>query len=456
MKKIFTLFLGIAIALSAAAAPQFSRANATPTALKANQTVVTNFKGKAKANANAKAPQAPAEAALASGSYYVIGGQFFLSYSGEWYNMTPSSLEVTVSGDTLSIAGLAYYFQDGAIKGIISGNTVTFGSGQLVGTDQYGDEFIVGSTTGSDICDIVFTWDATDQTLTCNTPYIIENAYATQIYPFGYWHNLVLSAVLPEIPEGGDFEAIYLADMFYEDDNDLYIELEDSLGNVFAFDIVLPEGQTELQSGVTYTLDDMIAEYSEATYKNQKIAYASASFTKTLGEGGAYEVNASFVDENGHTWNIHYAYAPEVSDMTFAFNQDDNGIIITPSNNEDAWDWVIVPEEEFIDLGGADFIAEYMYNKYGDYYAITGEYTLENEEIADYIDSTGTYYLIVWGAGKQNITTEVVYYSFVIEDTQDVENVQKDNAQSTKVLRDGILFIEKNGKKYNAFGAEIR
>lgn len=454
MKKIFTLFLGIAIALSAAAAPQFSRANATPTALKANQTVVTNFKGKAKANANAKAPQAPAEAALASGSYYVIGGQFLLSYSGEWYNMTPSSLEVTVSGDTLSIAGLAYYFQDGAIKGIISGNTVTFGSGQLVGTDQYGDEFIVGSTTGSDVCDIVFTWDATDQTLTCNTPYIIENAYATQIYPFGYWHNLVLSAVLPEIPEGGDFEAIYLADEFYEEDNDLYIELEDSLGNVFAFDIVLPEGQTELQSGVTYTLDDMIADYSKATYKNQKIAYASASFTKTLGEGGAYEVNASFVDENGHTWNIHYAYVPEVSDMTFAFSEVADGITVTPSNNEDAWDWIIVSESDF-NTYGADSIAETIYYRYGDYYANTGEYTLENEEIADYIDGAGTYYLIVWGAGEKNVTTAAAYYEFEIEDTQDIENVET-SVNAVKKFENGVLLIEKNGKKYNAQGVILK
>lgn len=43
-----------------------------------------------------------------------------------------------------------------------------------------------------------------------------------------------------------------------------------------------------------------------------------------------------------------------------------------------------------------------------------------------------------------------------IPETQGVENVQNDKVQSTKVLRNGQLFIEKNGKTYNAQGAEMR
>ena len=37
-----------------------------------------------------------------------------------------------------------------------------------------------------------------------------------------------------------------------------------------------------------------------------------------------------------------------------------------------------------------------------------------------------------------------------------VENVQSDKVQSTKVIRDGMLFIERNGKTYNAQGAEVK
>ena len=43
-----------------------------------------------------------------------------------------------------------------------------------------------------------------------------------------------------------------------------------------------------------------------------------------------------------------------------------------------------------------------------------------------------------------------------IPETQGVENVQNDKVQSTKVLRNGQLFIEKNGKTFNAQGAEMR
>ena len=40
--------------------------------------------------------------------------------------------------------------------------------------------------------------------------------------------------------------------------------------------------------------------------------------------------------------------------------------------------------------------------------------------------------------------------------TEGVENVQRDDVQSTKVLRDGVLLIERNDKTYNAQGAEVR
>ncbi len=43
-----------------------------------------------------------------------------------------------------------------------------------------------------------------------------------------------------------------------------------------------------------------------------------------------------------------------------------------------------------------------------------------------------------------------------IPSTEGVENVQNDKAQSTKILRDGQILILRNGKTYNAVGAEIK
>jgi len=47
-------------------------------------------------------------------------------------------------------------------------------------------------------------------------------------------------------------------------------------------------------------------------------------------------------------------------------------------------------------------------------------------------------------------------FNIVQMDEQGMEKVQRDNVQSTKVLRDGQLFIERDGKTYNALGAEVK
>ena len=37
-----------------------------------------------------------------------------------------------------------------------------------------------------------------------------------------------------------------------------------------------------------------------------------------------------------------------------------------------------------------------------------------------------------------------------------VDNIQIDKAQSTKLIRNGMLLIEKNGKLFNVTGAEVK
>ncbi len=106
---------------------------------------------------------------------------------------------------------------------------------------------------------------------------------------------------------------------------------------------------------------------------------------------------------------------PEVSDMTFEFADEEEGIRVTPSNDEDAWDWYVASEEVF-EYYGADYIAEVMYGKYGNTYAVTGEQLLSFEEdLANYLTVSGTYYLVVWGAGEREITTEAFVHEFEFE-----------------------------------------
>lgn len=106
---------------------------------------------------------------------------------------------------------------------------------------------------------------------------------------------------------------------------------------------------------------------------------------------------------------------PEVSDMTFEFADEEEGIRVTPSNDDDAWDWYVVDEATF-EYNGADHIAEVIYGKYGNTYAVTGEQLLSFEgDLANYLTASGTFYLVVWGAGKNNITTEVFVHEFEYE-----------------------------------------
>ena len=68
------------------------------------------------------------------------------------------------------------------------------------------------------------------------------------------------------------------------------------------------------------------------------------------------------------------------------------------------------------------------------------------------------------GDGDYKVEAELLGYDFVFYDlsiyvpaqSEGVENVQGNKVQSTKVIRDGQLLIEKNGVLYNAQGAVIK
>ena len=107
--------------------------------------------------------------------------------------------------------------------------------------------------------------------------------------------------------------------------------------------------------------------------------------------------------------------APEVSDMTFEFADEEDGILVTPSNDEDAWDWYVGDAATLESYGGAEAFAEAVYEYFGTQYAEPGERLVSFEEMGSLLSGDGTYYLIVWGAGKNNITTEVFVHEFEYE-----------------------------------------
>ncbi len=103
------------------------------------------------------------------------------------------------------------------------------------------------------------------------------------------------------------------AENFYATDNDVWVKLYDADENVYYFDIVVAEGTEELALGQTYTLADMLANYSYMRSANGKMAYVSASLTKSL---VAYEeqqlvrFDAAFTDTLGNNYTLAYQEAP--------------------------------------------------------------------------------------------------------------------------------------------------
>ncbi len=269
MKKFFSFLCALTIILSASAAPA-----KVVTKVVSNQKIELKKAPRlqeAKLRKVAKAPQAKAdETPLASGTFYTVGGTFKASSVDHTADMP--YIEVAVNGANIAIVGLAYYFPEGTVTGTISGNTITIPSGQLLGSDEYGPEYLVGTNDGKTVCDIVFTYDPEEQTLEAETYYIIESSSATEVKAYAYWILPVFSAVEPEEPEL----------------------------------VELPEGATVVE----YTM-----EYSEENDEEELVSNAKTINVAVVGDQVYFQGMSAFLPE---AWVVG---TKEGNTITFAANQ---------------------------------------------------------------------------------------------------------------------------------------
>jgi hypothetical protein len=82
-----------------------------------------------------------------------------------------------------------------------------------------------------------------------------------------------------------------------------------------------------------------------------------------------------------------------------------------------------------------------------DYITIKGVFEGTATVTGDYFD---------WITGEEGKHNYSITISIKGSAPTAVENVQTNQVQATKILRDGMLLIEKNGKLYNATGAEVK
>ena len=181
--------------------------------------------------------------------------------------------EVAFDGTDIYVKGLPYYFEDSWLKGTISEGIATFPSGQFVGEDEYGQEFMIGSD-GTDFCDIQYAYDADTKTLTQVTPYILESKSKSgldeegELTYWGFWEVSYLHAGAPitaevvEVPEGLETESyVFKASCLEEgeeeweeyeyqmqigfDGNDVYFNgFSDNTDNMWAKGVLSEDGKT--------------------------------------------------------------------------------------------------------------------------------------------------------------------------------------------------------------------
>jgi len=207
---------------------------------------------------------------------WTIDGKFNDSMSSE--NIVRQT-EVAFDGTDIYVKGIPFYFEDAWMKGTINAETgiATFPTGQFVGSDEYGLEFMVGSEDGETLCDIEFTYDAEAKLLTQVTPYIYENGgTADEIDPYGYWSDMIIYAGEPVVeepvtaPEGLETEAYLFTAKMIENEASRRAEGDVEPAEV-TFDFNSMDVAVSSGSGTSYVADGDILEDLELTEGDVKL-----------------------------------------------------------------------------------------------------------------------------------------------------------------------------------------
>ena len=136
-------------------------------------------------------------------TYYTISGNFYIYGNQQWEDATADmpTIKVAFDGSDIYIQGLAFWFKEAWIKGTIADGKATFTSGQYLGADNYGKEYLVGSEDGHTVTDIMFNYDSTEGILTATNKFIYENSRTDIVSKYTFWYMPTFSKTPPPAPE---------------------------------------------------------------------------------------------------------------------------------------------------------------------------------------------------------------------------------------------------------------
>lgn len=156
-------------------------------------------------------------------------------------------------------------------------------------------------------------------------------------------------------------------------------------------------------------------------------------------------INGKIAKKNFTTKEIVYGQ------LTFSFENTGSSVIVTPSNNYEAWDYSLLTAEEYAEFNNdKNVAAEDSYAYYGTQYASPGAKEFSFAEIATYI-GTGDMTLLTYACDDKGITSEVAEYKFNVPAPAGApaKKVAKETIANFKNLKN----VE---KKFNAIKAMIK
>ena len=256
--------------------------------------------------------------------------------NGNNFDDVPREITTHVAfvGNDVYIAGLAYYFPDAYVKGTLSGTKVTFPTGQFVGQDQYGDEYLTGYILENNLPvlkDFVFDWNADTKTLTFDSSvYLAETSLPTTdgavfalikqaIYTYGALPPLV-PVTVPEDIANSAVPYLLIADRMG------YVANEQG-----GYDLVSEDYNLPVYIAISDNLEDI---YIKGFVENVPEGWAKA----TKRADGKYVIPAgqyigSVIDEefglNFNYFLTSYNRTNELIDIVLTLNEEDNSISST-------------------------------------------------------------------------------------------------------------------------------
>ena len=131
--------------------------------------------------------------------YYTLEGILAVYTENGWadYTKKVKNINVAFVGTDAYIQGLAYWAQDGWVKGTVSGNKITVPSGQFVGGGEYLNA--LDPETGDVLESYSFTIDSEAGTI-ASDDYIAESSSATKNILYAYWMTPVFTLTAPADP----------------------------------------------------------------------------------------------------------------------------------------------------------------------------------------------------------------------------------------------------------------